>query len=151
MPIFAGQSRRELRRVYLEAWRKWKEQRPLEPLEAAIAAVIVEHPQLAAWLESGEEALAAEFTPADGRVNPFLHLAMHLALREQVATDRPAGIARIHRELARQSPDPHAAEHAMMECLAETLYAAQESAGVPDERRYLERLEHLARGGRRAP
>ena len=42
------------------------------------------HPEYHAWLEQGERALTAEFTPESGVGNPFLHLSMHLALREQV-------------------------------------------------------------------
>ncbi len=45
MAIFAGQSREQLRRLYLEAWRKFSAKQPLEPLEAQLAAVIAEHPE----------------------------------------------------------------------------------------------------------
>lgn len=144
MPIFEGLSRAELRRVYLEAWRKLNARAPLEPLEAQIAAVIAEHPEYIPWLESGENALAADFTPEGGRENPFLHLALHLAIRDQVATDRPQGIARVHRELAQRLGDAHAAEHAMLEPLAEAIWEAQRGGGAPDETAYLRRLERLA-------
>ena len=99
MPIFAGQNREQMRRMYLEAWRKFSARQPLEPLEAQLAAVIAEHPEYVTWLESGEEALGAEFTPEGGRQNPFLHMGLHLAIREQVATNRPAGITEIHQKL----------------------------------------------------
>jgi hypothetical protein len=39
--------------------------------------------------------------------------------------------------------DPHAAEHAMLEPLAETLWEAQRSGGMPDEMAYLEKLRAL--------
>ena len=99
MSLFAGQSRDELRRRYLDAWRKFSAHEPLEPLEAQLAAVIAEHPEYVSWLESGDAALLADFTPEGGRENPFLHMGLHLAIREQVATDRPAGIARVHEAL----------------------------------------------------
>lgn len=143
MPLFQGQSRDELRRRYLEAWRKHRERQPLEPLEAEIAAVIADHPEYVAWLESGEDVLDADFTPAGGHENPFLHLALHLAIREQVTTGRPRGIARVHENLARQLGDAHAAEHAMMEPLAQTLWEAQRSGVMPDEEIYRQRLERL--------
>ena len=143
MPLFAGESREQLRRRYLEAWRKFSAQQPLEPLEAQLAAVIAEHPEYVAWLESGDEALTAEFTPEGGRANPFLHLGLHLAIREQVATDRPRGIADVHERLARRAGDAHAAEHLMIEPLAETLWEAQRSGRAPDELAYLERLRRL--------
>jgi hypothetical protein len=143
MSLFAGQSRDELRRRYLDAWRKFSAHEPLEPLEAQLAAVIAEHPEYVGWLESGDAALLADFTPEGGRENPFLHMGLHLAIREQVATDRPAGIARVHAALTRRSESAHAAEHRMIEPLAETLWEAQRSGQAPDELAYLERLRRL--------
>ena len=143
MPFFAGQNRDQMRRMYLEAWRKFSARAPLEPLEAQLAAVIAEHPEYVAWLESGDQALSAEFTPEGGRENPFLHMGLHLAIREQVATNRPAGIADIHQKLSQRLAGAHAAEHAMLELLAETLWDAQRQGRVPDEQAYLERLRKL--------
>jgi hypothetical protein len=143
VPIFAGQNRDQMRRMYLEAWRKYSARAPLEPLEAQLAAVIAEHPEYVAWLEAGEQALSSEFTPEGGRENPFLHMGLHLAIREQVATNRPAGIAEIHQKLSERLGDPHAAEHAMLEPLAETLWDAQRQGRMPDEQSYLERLRKL--------
>jgi len=141
--MFAGESRELLRRRYLSAWRKFTAREPLEPLEAQIAAVIAEHPEYIPWLEAGEQALAADFTPEGGRSNPFLHMGLHLAIREQVATDRPAGIARIHQELTRRTGSAHEAEHAMIEPLAQALWEAQRSGGAPDEQAYLEQLRRV--------
>ena len=143
MSLFAGESREQMRRRYLEAWRKFSARAVLEPLEAQIAAVIAEHPEYIGWLESGDAALLAQFTPEGGRENPFLHMGLHLAIREQVATDRPPGIARVHRELASRSTDAHEAEHRMIEPLAETLWEAQRSGRPPDEAAYLDRLRRL--------
>ena len=92
MAFFQGEAREQMRQRYLEAWRRFRAREPLEPLQAQLAAVIAEHPEYVEWLESGEAALLAEFTPEGGRENPFLHMGLHLAIREQVATDRPAGI-----------------------------------------------------------
>ncbi|HEY1284215.1 MAG TPA: DUF1841 family protein [Steroidobacteraceae bacterium] len=145
MPVFAGQSREQLRALYLQAWRKFSAQQPLEPLEAQLAAVIAEHPEYIAWIESGDDALTADFTPERGQQNPFLHMGLHLAIREQVATNRPAGIADIHRALTAQYGDAHAAEHAMLDPLAESLWEAQRNHAAPDERAYLERLKKLTK------
>ena len=143
MAIFAGQSREQLRRMYLEAWRKFSAKQPLEPLEAQLAAVVAEHPEYQPWIEAGDAALGAEFTPERGQQNPFLHMGMHLAIREQVATDRPRGIAEIHRKLASKLGDAHAAEHAMLEPLGQALWEAQRANRMPDEQAYLERLKML--------
>ena len=143
MAVFAGEGREQLRRRYLEAWRKFSAHEPLEPLEGQLAAVIAEHPEYIGWLESGNAALGAEFTPEGGRENPFLHMGLHLAIREQVSTDRPAGIRALHGELASRAGSAHQAEHRMIEPLAEALWEAQRSGGTPDELAYLERLRRL--------
>jgi hypothetical protein len=143
MTLFSGESRAQMRHRYLDAWRKFTAREALEPLEAQLAAVIAEHPEYITWLEAGDAAVGAEFTPAGGRENPFLHMGLHLAIREQVATDRPPGIARVHQQLTRRSGSAHAAEHAMIEALAETLWEAQRSGRAPDEQVYLERLRRL--------
>jgi hypothetical protein len=143
MALFTGQSRDQLRRMYQDTWRKFTNRAPLEPLEAQVAAVIAEHPEYVQWLESGDEALAAEFTPESGRQNPFLHMGLHLAIREQVATDRPRGIASVHEALSKRMGDPHGAEHAMLEPLAETLWEGQRNGRAPNEQAYLEKLRAL--------
>ena len=73
----------------------------------------------------------------------YLHLALHLALREQLATDRPRGIARIHQRLSVAAGTSHAAEHRMLDVLARTLWEAQRAARAPDEQQYLEDLLRL--------
>jgi Domain of unknown function (DUF1841) len=143
MAVFGGQSREQLRRMYLDTWRKFTQRLPLEPLEAQVAAVITEHPEYVPWLESTDDALTAEFTPESGQQNPFLHMGLHLAIREQVATNRPKGVAVVHETLSKRLGTPHDAEHAMLEPLAQTLWEAQRSGRPPDEQAYLERLRQL--------
>src|SRR5688500_8921175 len=109
MPVFAGQSRDQLRQMNRDVWRKFQSSQPLEPLEKQIAAVISEHPEYLSWLESGDEALKQDFTPEMGRENPFLHMGMHLAIREQISTDRPRGITAIHQQLSKRLGDAHKA------------------------------------------
>ena|SRR6478735_725991 len=140
--FFANSGRDELRRRYIEAWRRRRGSLPLEPLDAQIADVIALHPEYHRELES-PEAAAGEFSVEQGRTNPFLHMGLHLAIREQVATRRPAGIEQVHRRLAAALGDVHEAEHRMIEVLAETLWEAQRAGGAPDEARYLERLQRL--------
>ncbi len=143
MPVFAQQSREALRQAYLDAWRRARAGAVLTPLEAQIATVIEEHPEYHAWLEGGEALLAEEFDPAQGRSNPFLHLGMHLAIREQIATDRPGGIRALHAALATRHDGALEAEHRMMEALGETLWEAQRAGLAPDEQAYLARLQRL--------
>ena len=83
------------------------------------------------------------FSPEKGETNPFLHMGLHLAIREQVATDRPPGIAALFNNLRDKTGDPHAAEHRALDCLAETLWEAQRNNALPAEQAYLERSRKL--------
>ena len=136
-----GQDRGELRKMYVDAWQKRVEGKPLTPLEAQISDVVAEHPEYHEALGPG--ALEHDYTPDGGQTNPFLHMGLHLGIREQVATDRPPGIAGIFESLAARLGNPHDAEHRMIDCLAETLWEAQSQNRAPDEQRYLERLRQL--------
>lgn len=142
MPFFHDQRRDGLRRMYVEAWRKHLESRPLEPLEDQIVRVLEQHPEYHPAV-TDEGAVARDFTPEGGQTNPFLHMGLHLAIREQVATNRPAGIADVHRRLCGRTGDAHAAEHRMIECLGEALWRGQRSGLPPDEAAYLEALRKL--------
>src|SRR6056297_2206150 len=136
-----GRDRDDLRRMYADAWRKAGESRPMSPLEAQIADVVAAHPEYhVALAESG---LGQDYTGVDGTANPFLHMGLHMALREQVATDRPAGVRSVFESLAARLGDAHEAEHRMIECLAEALWEAQRAGTAPDESAYLERLRRL--------
>ena len=107
MPFFHDQGRSSLRRMYVEAWRKHRASLPVEPVEDQIIRVIELHPEYCAGLlESGEESLELDYTPEDGQTNPFLHMGLHLAIREQVGTDRPAGIRQCTARLAAQTELP---------------------------------------------
>ncbi len=137
-----GQNRLEIRKMYADAWNKRCEQLPLSPLEAQIAAVIEWHPEYHEFVTDDD--LDRDFQPEAGQTNPFLHMGLHLGIREQVATDRPRGIATIHATL-KSTGDAHAAEHRMIDALAETLWEAQGSNSAPDEEKYLRRLQALTR------
>jgi hypothetical protein len=137
-----GEDRSELRRMYADAWRRHCAGEVLSALDAQIATVVEEHPEYHGAVRGAD--LDATFTPEGGQTNPFLHMGLHLALREQVSTDRPPGIADIHRRLSARHGGTHAAEHRMMEALAETLWEAQSLGVMPDEQKYVERLRRLA-------
>lgn len=136
-----GQDKNELRQMYIDAWRKSQLGDLLSPLEAQIAGVIEDHPEYQAMMS--EDMIDASFTPEGGQTNPFLHMGLHLAVREQVATDRPPGIAALFNAILVKTGDSHATEHKVLECLAETLWEAQSKNAMPDEQAYLERLKRL--------
>ena len=141
--IFAGQSRDQLREAYRAAWRRYKQQHTLSPLDKQVVAVISEHPEYHVIVESAAADLA-NYSPRSGQLNPWLHMGLHLAIREQVSTNRPAGIAAVHAKLAARAGGTHEAEHRILEVLAEQIWDAQKSGKPPDETAYLERLRILA-------
>jgi hypothetical protein len=138
MSVFSGYSRDQLRRAYAEAWAKHRAHSPLTTLEAQIANVIGAHPEYQHVVADADTALGFEPNAGSGADNPFLHMGLHLAVREQVGIDRPPGIRDLLRELQTRLGDPHAAEHALMESLGEELWTAQREGRVPDEQRYLQ-------------
>ena len=140
--IFGNEGRDALRRRYAEAWRRRREGLLLEPLDAQIADVIGQHPEYQALVENPDSA-HADFTVESGQGNPFLHMGLHLAIREQVATRRPPGIEAVHARLSHHLGSALEAEHRMIEVLAETLWEAQRAGAAADEQRYLERLRRL--------
>ncbi len=137
MSLFDGHSRDQLRRAYSQAWAKHRARTPLAPLEAQIADVIEAHPEYQRIVADADAAVG--FEPAAGHAaeNPFLHMGLHLAVREQLAIDRPPGICDLKRRLQAQHGDAHRAEHVLMEALGEELSMAQRDGRAPDERQYL--------------
>lgn len=131
------------RRTFVEAWAKTKEGRPLSSLEKLIVDVIADHPEYQRLLRGDTEILNRDFTAEETTANPFLHMGLHLAIREQVITDRPPGIRQSFEKLAHKLADRHGAEHVLLDCLAEIMWQSQRSGTPPDEHTYLSRIIRL--------
>lgn len=138
MSVFGGYSRDQLRLAYAEAWAKHLARSPLTALEAQIADVVGAHPEYQHVVADAGSALGFEADAAGAADNPFLHMGLHLAVREQVGIDRPPGIRDLLREMQSRFGDLHRAEHVLMESLGEELWTAQREGRAPDERRYLQ-------------
>ncbi len=142
MTLFAAMSREQLRAHYVQAWRKARERLPLMPMEALICEVIELHPQYQPMLSDAERAQSFEADSAQSTQNPFLHMGLHLAVREQISIDRPPGIRKLAQRLRAQRGD-HEGEHTLMQALGETLWEAQRAGKAPDENLYLQRARKL--------
>ena len=134
-------SRDEARRFLIEAWRKHRAREPLSDLERTTAQLIAMHPEYHRMLEAPQAYVDRDYRPEHGDVNPFLHLSLHLAVAEQLSIGQPAGIAAQYERLRDRYGDPHAALHALVECLGEAIWQAQRTGGAPDAALYLECLE----------
>ncbi len=141
--MFYSQDRHKLRQFFYDAWRKFRADEAMEPMERMVAQVVAEHPEYHALLEHSDPALDQDYRPELGQTNPFLHLGMHIAIHEQLTTDRPVGIRDIHQTLAAKLGDSHEAEHRMQECLGEMIWHAQRANTEPDEEVYLECLRKM--------
>lgn len=131
-------SRDQARQFLIDAWKKRIESLPATPLETIAADIVALHPEYHVLLESGADALARDWTPEDGSMNPFLHLSMHLAIEEQLSIDQPPGIRAIFESRRSQYGDHHAALHDILECLGETIWRAQRDRAPLDGVAYLD-------------
>ena len=137
-------SQNDVRAFFCGARRKQLDLAPLTPIEALAADWIAEHPEYHAALDDPEAALSAIYTVEDGRTNPFLHLAMHLSISEQVGIDQPRGIKQAFELLRARLGSAHAAQHEVMECLGDMLWQSQKSGLPPDGERYIECVRRRA-------
>lgn len=135
--------RTQIRQYYYQSWQRHQNNKTLDPLAQQVVVVIQEHPEYHA-LFNNPAILEQDYFPEMGETNPFLHLGMHLGLREQLATQRPAGIQAIYQQLC-QTMSHHDAEHQMMDCLAEAIWSAQRAQRPPDEQAYLHCLQAKTR------
>jgi len=138
-----GHDRNQMRMFFIEVWKKYRAQAPLEPLEKIIAEILRAHPEYHRLLEDPDAVLEKDYLPDLGESNPFLHMGMHIAIQEQLGTNRPAGIIDIYQSLLIKLQDPHEVEHRMLECLGEMLWRAQRDGTDPDESAYLDCLRTL--------
>jgi hypothetical protein len=144
MTVSDSHTREQLRQTYADAWRKHLAHSPLTPLEAMITDVIGAHPEYQALMSDADAAIAFEPSAVGNPENPFLHMGLHLAVRDQISIDRPPGVRELHRQLQSRHGDLHRAEHVLMEALGETLWEAQRAGRPPDEAQYLSRVRrHL--------
>jgi len=126
----------QVRQFFTEAWRKHRERVVLSPLETIAVDWASQHPEYHADLEN-PEAVDADYSVAHGRINPFLHLSMHLAISEQLSIDQPPGIRAAYQRLS-VARGEHAAMHAIMECLGQVLWEAQRLGTPFSNEAYLE-------------
>lgn len=135
-------SRKEIREQFAILWSKAKSGGILNSGELRIVSVIKDHPEYQPIVESIWSISEADFSSSAGQENPFLHMGLHIAIREQIALNQPPEVASAFMQLAKHR-GRHAAEHALMQCLAETLWQS-EQAGTPlDEASYIDKVRSL--------
>jgi len=139
-------SQHDVRRFFCEVAARRRDGLPLTPLQDLAARWIAQHPEYTADLADTDAALAASFSVDEGRSNPFLHLAMHLSISEQLSIDQPPGIRQAFELLAARRGSAHEAQHDVMECLGEMLWTSQRGGLAPDGEAYLTCVRRRATG-----
>ena len=141
--MFYGDSTQDTRQLFFSSWRKHRQNQPLSALEKQLVEVIIDHPEYQSMFEAVIPQQDQAYFPEMGQTNPFLHMGLHLAIRDQVATDRPLGLANIYNQLLSKYANRVTVEHMLMEPLAECLWQAQRNQGMVDERSYLSACQQL--------
>jgi len=134
-------SREDARRLFFDSWRKYQAQEPLVGIGVMVVEAVLLHPEYHALLSKPEQYLESDYPPELGSTNPFLHLSLHLAIQEQYSIDQPPGIKQRYAALLAQHGEPHVAQHALMECLAEMIWQAQRQKIAPDAAIYFACLD----------
>lgn len=137
-------SQNDVRHFFCETYRKITQALPLTPMEALASEWIKLHPEYHADLADEDAALAAVFTVEEGRTNPFLHLAMHLSIAEQLSINQPIGIQSAFEKLRNYLGSAHEAHHEIMECLGQMIWESQRSGLPPDGNRYIDCIQQRA-------
>ncbi|NLR74484.1 MULTISPECIES: DUF1841 family protein [Leeia] len=133
-------SRDQARQFLFDTWRKHHDGLPLTPLEAMALDVIGEHPEYHAILSDPDRYLTRDYPAEQGEPNPFLHLMMHLSIREQLSIDQPPGVRAHFHRLCLKLGSEHEAVHAFLDCFGEMLWHAQRYQTMPDPAIYLDCL-----------
>lgn len=129
--------RNAYRNAFFIAWEKHAKKIPLEPVEAQIIEIILLHPEYHRFLEKPDQNHSQEFALEE---NPFLHMSLHIAIREQLHMNRPAGITTLYQQLLERFASNHDAEHWMMTRLAQVMWQSQQNGEMPSEEKYLQLL-----------
>lgn len=141
--MFYGHEVQETRQLFFSSWDKQRKKEPLLPLEQQIVDVILLHPEYHSLLESSLHGPRIDALQDDNVHNPFLHLGLHLSIRDQIKMDRPTGFRALYQQLVIQEKDQHRVEHWLMEILYDCLSQAQRLQTMPNETHYLEACRQL--------
>ena len=137
-------SQADVRRFFCSVYAKWRDGQPLDALETLAGLWVAEHPEYHTDLSDVDAALARMYEVKDGRINPFLHLSMHLSISEQCSIDQPRGIRQAVELLSARRDSLHEAHHEAMESLGQMVWESQRSGRPPDGQAYIDAVQRRA-------
>jgi hypothetical protein len=137
-------SQEDVRRFFCSVYAKAHAGTALEAIETIAAQWMEEHPEYQADFADVDRALATVYESEQGRMNPFLHLSMHLSISEQCSIDQPRGIRQAVELLTARRGDLHAAHHGVMDCLGRMVFESQRAGRPPDGAAYIDCVQRQA-------
>jgi Domain of unknown function (DUF1841) len=137
-------SQADVRRFFCTVYAKWRDGQPMDALETLASQWVAEHPEYHADFSDVQAALARMYEVKDGRVNPFLHLSMHLSVSEQCSIDQPRGIRQAVELLSARRDSLHTAHHETMDALGQMIWESQRSGRPPDGQAYIDAVQRRA-------
>ena len=137
-------SQADVRRFFCSVYAKWRDGQPMDALETLASQWVAEHPEYHADFSDVDAALARMYEVKDGKVNPFLHLSMHLSVSEQCSIDQPRGIRQAVELLSARRDSLHAAHHETMDALGQMIWESQRSGRPPDGQAYIDAVQRRA-------
>jgi len=136
--VLYTQDRTQQRQFLANAWQKFLDKKTLDPLEEQLTQVIEMHPEYHTYINNVE----SDYSPEQGEVNPFLHINLHLSLREQLSINQPIGIQNYYHKIVNKTKDLHESEHKMMDCIAEMIFSSQKNGAPMDHQAYMRCLQN---------
>jgi hypothetical protein len=137
-------SQADVRRFFCSVYAKWREGQPMDALETLASQWVAEHPEYHADFSNVDAALERMYEVKDGKINPFLHLSMHLSVSEQCSIDQPRGIRQAVELLTAKRDSLHDAHHETMDALGQMIWESQRSGRPPDGHAYIDAVQRRA-------
>jgi hypothetical protein len=139
-------SRDQVRQFFFDVWAKYRAGQPLAGAEQHALDAVLAHPEYHTLLDQPDRHRDRDYPPEAGETNPFLHLSMHMAIAEQLSIDQPPGIRERYQKLLKRHGDTMAAQHDIMDCLAEVIWQVQRYQTAFDSTAYLHCLDRKLGG-----
>lgn len=117
----------DVRIFFFDVYDKYIKQQPLSALEVIALEVIQQHPEYLPIMKQKDRYLDYQYLPESGETNPFLHMSMHISIKEQISINQPFGIVEYYNKLLTKYQDEMVVEHHIMDCLGEMIWYSQKN------------------------
>jgi hypothetical protein len=140
-PVFSSTMRRMSRASYADIWRRGIAKEPLEGEDALFFEIMQQHPEYSHCWEHAAE-LGDREVLIHG-VNPFLHIAIHSVVENQIAQRNPPETDQALFRLTRSGLDRHDALHHILQVLTPLMWDVMQKKVPFDNETYRRRLRAI--------